>query len=218
MLHTGLQNLDGFLSGGIPKGAITDVFGAYGTGKTQMLFQVSSNAVRKNYHVLYVDTSGSFRPERIIEFHRNDESAMDMLEKIDVLRVTNTAEQIKSLQIIRESDFDLILIDNVTDLFSYEYNYPEQMFEKNMLFMKYMHGLASHAIDQKISIMVTNTVRQIDDTEIENMHTAIDLFTHIKICLFRNGANLFGKASWLQHSLDFSYELNPDGLADVEAI
>lgn len=219
MLSTGLHRLDEFLSGGIPGGVITDIFGSNGTGKTQLLFQLSLNAIQKNDRVLYVDTSGSFRPERIIEIQKQDRSALNVLDNIAVLRVTNTHEQIKSLQIINDSDFELVLVDNVTDLFSYEYQSNERTFEKNLLFMQYMHGLSLHAIGKKIPIVVTNMIRQAGDREIENMQSAVDLFTHIKINLFRDQANFFGKIAWLQNSFNFSYKINPNGLADsAEAI
>lgn len=214
MLSTGLQKLDGLLSGGIPECTITDIFGSNGTGKTQLLFQLSLNATKKNHRVLYVDTSGSFRPERIVRFQKND-STIDILDRIAVLRVTNTHEQMRSLQTIHESDFDLVLVDNVTDLFSYEYQSKEQIFEKNLLFTQYMYGLSLHAISKKIPVVITNMVRQLDYVEVENMHTAIDLFTHIKIHLSRSSPNFSGEVAWLEKSFSFSYNICPDGLADA---
>lgn len=219
MISTGLQRLDEFLPGGMPGGVITDIFGPHGTGKTQFLFQLSFNAAKSdNGRVLYVDTSGRFRPERIIEIQKQNGSAPD-IDKITVLRVTNTSEQVGSLRIIDDSDFDAVLVDNITDLFSYEYQSGEQAFERNMLFMQYMRGLSLHAIDKKIPIVVTNMVRQVDDKETENMQTAIDPFTHIKIRLSRDGAKLSGRAAWLQKRLDFSYRIHRRGLLDAaEAI
>lgn len=216
MFPTGLQQLDEFLSGGIHEGIITDIFGPSSTGKTQLLFQLSSNALKNNNKILYVDTSGNFRPERILELNN---LTSDILDKITVLRVTNTHEQIKSLCVINESNFDLILIDNVTELFSYEYWYTEKMFDRNRIFMQYMHDLSLHAIEKKIPIVVTNTVRQINDDIIENMQTAIDPFTHVKIGLSKNETHLLGRAAWLQNIINFSFKIDFDGLTDIsEAI
>src|SRR3989304_1927224 len=114
MISTGLQQLDEFLSGGIPNGGI-------GTGKTQLLFQICINAIKNGGNVLYQDTTGSFRPERILEIQKQQNLTFDILEKITVSRLTNTSEQIKSIDIMNISDFSLIVIDNITDLFSYEY-------------------------------------------------------------------------------------------------
>ncbi|MCY4491565.1 MAG: AAA family ATPase [Thaumarchaeota archaeon] len=219
MLPTRLAKLDEFLSGGIPEGVITDVFGPHGTGKTQFLFQLSANAILEGRNVLYVDTSGSFRPERIVEIQRQAGRTSDTLDEIEVLRVTNTHDQIKSLQVVRESKFHLILIDSITDLFSYEYQNSNRTFEKNIAFMQYMYGLSLHAICKKIPIVVTNTIRHIDGRQIESMQTAIDMSTHIKIRLSRDDAGFIGNASWLQNSIKFPYIITSAGLTDVsEAI
>ena len=219
MFSTGLQKLDEFLSGGVPGGVITDIFGSSGTGKTQLLFQLSLNAIKENAKILYVDTSGSFRPERIIEIQKQTHHALNRLDNIAVLRVTNTHDQINSLQIINESDFDLVLVDNITDLFSYEYQNSERTFEKNLMFMQYMRGLSLYAIGKKIPIVVTNMVRSMDEKEVENMQTAIDPFIQIKISLFRGHSNFFGNAAWMQNSFGFSYKINSGGLTDTaEAI
>ncbi len=71
MISTGLQKLDEFLSGGIPDGVIVDIFGGNGTGKTQLLLQLSINSIKNGGHVLYLDTTGEFRPERILEIQNN---------------------------------------------------------------------------------------------------------------------------------------------------
>ncbi|PIN84487.1 MAG: recombinase RecA, partial [Nitrosopumilales archaeon CG11_big_fil_rev_8_21_14_0_20_33_24] len=92
MISTGLQKLDDFLSGGIPDGVITDIYGASGTGKTQLLFQICINAIKNGGNVLYQDTTGSFRPERILEIQKQQNLTFDILEKITVSRITNTSE------------------------------------------------------------------------------------------------------------------------------
>ena len=184
MISTGLQKLDKFLLGGIPNNVIVDVFGGNGTGKTLFLLQLAINSIKNGGNVLYLDTTGGFRPERIIEIQKELEIEMNLLEKITVSRITNTSEQIKSINNLEQSNFSLIVIDNITDLFSYEYQKDESIFEKNLLFMKYMHELSKFAIRKKIPIIVTNMIRIVNDTEVENMQNAIDPYTHIKIHLF----------------------------------
>jgi len=214
MISTGLQKLDKFLSGGIPDGVIVDIFGGRGTGKTLLSFQLMINSIKNGGNVLYLDTSGGFRPERILEIQKELKMDIDLLEKITVSRITNTSEQIKSLQNIVENNFSLIVIDNITDLFSYEYQSDESIFEKNSLFMKYMHELSKFAITNKIPIVVTNMIRTIDDKEVENMQSAIDLFTHIKIHLFKNSSNFNGKIYWALKKENFSYTVTKIGLSE----
>jgi len=214
MISTGLQQLDEFLSGGIPHGVITDIYGGSGTGKTQLLFQICINAIKNGGNVLYQDTTGSFRPERILEIQKQQNLTFDILEKITVSRITNTSEQIKSIDIMNVSNFSLIVIDNITDLFSYEYPKEDAIFEKNSLFIKYVHNLSLVAINKKIPIIITNMIRNIEGTEMENMRTAIDLFTHIKIKLTKISSKFHGEIRWLLHQTHFSYKIDAAGLSD----
>lgn len=214
MISTGLQKLDEFLSGGIPNGVITDIYGGSGTGKTQLLFQICINAIKNGGTVLYQDTTGSFRPERILEIQKQQNLTFNILEKITISRITNTSEQIKSVDIMNNSNFSLIVIDNITDLFSYEYSKEETTFEKNSLFTKYIHKLSLVAINKKIPIVITNMIRNIEGSEMENMRTAIDLFTHIKIKLTKTQSKFHGKIWWLLNKSDFSYKIHSAGLSD----
>ena len=214
MIYTGLQKLDDFLSGGIPPGVIVDIFGENGTGKTLLLLQLSINSIKTGGNVLYLDTTGGFRPERILEIQKESEIRINLLEKIMVSRITNTAEQIKSLKDLEKNNFSLIVIDNITDLFSYEYPNDDSIFEKNSLFMKYMHELSKFAITKKIPIVITNMVRNIEGREIENMKNAIDPFTHIKIHLFKNSSKFTGQIYWALKKESFSYTISKIGISD----
>jgi DNA repair protein RAD51 len=214
MISTGLQKLDEFLSGGIPSGIITDIYGANGTGKTQLLLQISINAIKNGGTVLYLDTTGGFRPERILEMKKNQDFDFNILDKITVSRITNTSEQINSIKNLKNVNFSLIVIDNITDLFSYEYKTEKSTFKKNSLFMKHLHDLSSIAINKNIPIVITNMIRNIDDKQVENMRKATDLFTHIKIKLSKNSSKYYGEVDWLLNHQTFSYVIGVHGLSE----
>ena len=108
----------------------------------------------------------------------------------------------------------MIVIDNVTDLFSYEYQKNESTFVKNSIFMRYMHELSKLAIRKKIPIVITNMIRAIDGREIENMKNAIDPSTHIKIHLYKNSSKFEGKIYWALNKQGFSYKIHTLGLSD----
>jgi len=214
MISTGLQKLDKFLSGGIPSSVITDIYGANGTGKTQLLLQISINVVKNGGTVLFLDTTGGFRPERILEMQKYRNLEIDILDKITVSRITNTSEQINSIKNLKQVNFSLIVIDNITDLFSYEYKTGESVFKKNSLFMKHLHDLSLISIDNNIPIVITNMIRNIDDKDVENMRKAIDLFTHIKIKLSKNSSKYHGEVNWLLNHHTFSYVIDTSGLSE----
>ena len=217
MISTGLKELDEFLLGGIQNGVITDIYGAGGTGKTQLLLQICINSIRNGGHVLYLDTTGGFRPERILEMQISQNLESDLLDKITVLRITNTSEQIHSLEKISDK-FSLVAIDNITDLFSYEYKTENSLFQKNSLFMKFMHQLSSIAITKKIPIVVTNMIRNIDGKEIENMKSAIDPFTHVKIKLSKTSSKFECETSWLLNKNHLYYKIDKNGISTSEDI
>ncbi len=214
MISTGLQKLVKFLSGGIPSSVITDIYGANGTGKTQLLLQISINVVKNGGTVLFLDTTGGFRPERILEMQKFQNLEVNVLDKITVSRITNTSEQINSINNLKQVNFSLIVIDNITDLFSYEYKTGESVFKKNSLFMKHMHDLSLIAINNNIPIVITNMIRNIDDKDVENMRKAIDLFTHIKIKLSKNSSKHHGDVNWLLNHQTFSYIIDASGLSE----
>ena len=216
MISTGLKKIDDFLSGGIPDGVIVDIFGGNGTGKTQLLLQLSINSIKNGGKVLFLDTTGGFRPERILEIQKKSNSNLNLLNKILVSRITNTSEQINSIKNFTENNFSLIVIDNITDLFSYEYKNNQSIFKKNSLFMKYMRELSLYAVTHKVPIVITNMIRNSNEQEVENMSTAIDLFTHIKIHLFKNSSIYNGEISSPFNKENFSYTITSSGLSDAE--
>lgn len=211
MISSGFTKLDNFLNGALPIGAIVDIFGASGTGKTLLLLQIAVNAT-KTGNVLYLDTTGGFRPERILELQNKQNLEFDALERINVYRVTNTLEQFRALEKIKNSNFSIVLIDNITDLFSYEYPNEKSTFEKNSLFMKFMHEISYIAIHKKIPVVVTNMIRYIDGKELENMSHAIDLYTHIKVKLSKNNSKFSGQVEWLENKLEFTYSIASKGI------
>ena len=216
MISTGLKKIDDFLSGGIPNGVIVDIFGGNGTGKTQLLLQLSINSIKNGGKVLFLDTTGGFRPERILEIQKKSNSNLNLLNNILVSRITNTSEQINSIKNFKENNFSLIIIDNITDLFSYEYKNNQSVFKKNSLFMKYMRELSLYAVTHKVPIVITNMIRNSNEQEVENMSTAIDLFTHIKIHLFKNLSIYNGEISSPFNKENFSYTITSSGLSDTE--
>ena len=214
MIKTGLKELDQFLGGGIKDGLITSISGQSATGKTQLAFQICLNALDNGKEILFHDTTGEFRPERLVEMMQFQKINPSLLDKIKVNRITNTVEQLQSLSGVALENYSLLIIDNVTDLFSFEYSKKEQFFEKNISFMKYMHNLSSIATGVKIPIIVTNTVRSINKHEKENLEESISMYIHTKIKLSKNGNGYLCQALSPFDDKQFQYTITPKGLTD----
>ena len=186
MITTGFGKLDELLGGGIRGGVITDIFGPSGSGKTQLLLQICVNSLVHGRTILYQDTTGSFRPERLIELLKAKGMDHKLLDKVIVGRITNTAEQLKYVDKILEiENLNLVVIDNITDLFSFEYSKESNSLTKHIAFMEYMHKLAHVTIKKQIPVVVTNITRKSDDEERESLSRSISMFTHQKISLIK---------------------------------
>lgn len=214
MIPTGIKKLDDILGGGIKNGIITDIHGAAGTGKTQLAMQIAINSVLEGGLVFFHDTTGNFRPERMLEMLKAKNYDYDILQKIQVARITNVSEQKQNLKKIQKNNYSLIIIDNIAELFSFEFSKDSQLLEKNTSFMKYMHDLALLAIEKNIPIIITNGIRHFDNTEKEILEKAVSMFTHVKIKLTKNEKSFTGKVSTAVSQNDFNYLISSNGLED----
>ena len=214
MIKTGLKELDQFLGGGIKEGLVTNISGQSATGKTQLAFQICLNALHSGKDVLFQDTTGEFRPERLVEMMQLRKINPSLLDKIKVSRITNTAQQIQCFSKIPLKSYSLIIVDSVTDLFSFEYSKKEQTLEKYISFMKYMHNLSSIAIDDKIPIIVTNIVRTVNKHEKENLEESISMYIHTKLKLSKNNNGYSCQAISPFANKQFQYTITSKGLTD----
>lgn len=220
MIKTGLEKLDDVLGGGIKSGIITDIFGASGTGKSQLALQIMTNSLLEGGTTFYQDTTGNFRPERILEMFKPKGLDPNLLDKITVGRITNTSEQLDNISKIYESNFSLVVVDNVSDLFSFEYSKEGQTLEKTNQFAQYMRELSKAALDKNIPIIIVNMIRKMDDKEQENLEPIVSLFTHTKIKLAKKSTNYEGQVilSPLKKN-QFWYKITKEGLIEMtEAI
>lgn len=220
MIKTGLGKLDEILGGGIRGGIITDIFGAGGTGKTQLILQIMVNSLLEGGTIFYQDTTGGFRPERLVELLKSKGLENNLLDKIKVARITNTSEQFGYISKITDSDFSLVIIDNVTDLFSFEYSKDDQTLEKTTQFAKYMRELAKTTIEKQVPLITVNMVRRIAENEQENLDPIISLFTHVKIRLSKNKTGYEGLVYLSpMKKQSFRYKITKEGLVELpEAI
>ena len=217
MITTELKKLDRILGGGVKHGTITDIFGFRGTGKTQMALQISLDPLKDGKNVLFVDTTGDFRPERILEIIKNRNLDDSLLNRLRFARVTNTAEQIGLIQKIKKiDDVLLLIIDNVTDLFSFEYPRKEQFNLQQQKFMNYMHGLAELAIDKKIPVVITNQLMKANNIEYEKLNYSISNYTHQKIKLEKQKDHYLGTVSSPSSpNTQFFYKIEKTGLVET---
>ena len=150
-ISTGSKAIDALLGGGVRTGMITDVYGESGSGQSQLCFTLCANCAKDAASTLFIDTAGTFRPERIKEISGSQLA----LEKITYIRAFTTIDQSNAIKKILEVRPMLVVIDSLTSLFSTEYSGPE----RHRALMKYLHELAVLAINSRCAIVITNMVR-----------------------------------------------------------
>ena len=125
-ISTGCRALDDVLGGGIETQAVTEFVGEFGAGKTQLCHQLAVMVqlpVDKgglSGKAVYIDTEGTFRPERIIQIaqYRGIEPR-EALKNIIYARIYDPATLLASIKEIdrRIKEVKLIIIDNLASPF-----------------------------------------------------------------------------------------------------
>ena len=159
IISTGSLSLDRLLGGGIRTGLLTDVYGPSGTGKSQLCFSLCVNSakyLKQKEMIMFIDTVGTFRPERVSEIARQ-ETNNEILDKIIFIRAFSTNDQIKSLRKIYDIKPLLIIIDSATSLFSSEYRGAS----RHLVLMNHLHELSFAAINLDCAVVITNMVRNV---------------------------------------------------------
>ena len=162
-LKTGSETLDSLLNGGVGKGYITDFYGPRSSGKSQLCFQFALNNSAAEKNTLFIDTLGSFRPERIKQMaqHRNLE-AEKILDRIFVLRCFTVDQQLtipqKIIEFLKEMQASLVVIDDITNNFVASKT-EETNIELRSLFTKHLHEISHLAAEHSLFMVTTNSVR-----------------------------------------------------------
>ena len=131
-LSSGAQSLDELLGGGFETQSICEVFGEFGSGKTQIGHQLAVNTLLPvdqgglGGEVFYIDTEDTFRPERIAQMANGiGIDPNEALERIHVARAYNSAHQMLLVDEIKRMsksvDVKLIIVDSLTSHFRAEY-------------------------------------------------------------------------------------------------
>jgi len=165
-IKTGSSNIDNMMFGGFETGAITECFGQYGSGKTQIghMLAVSCQKEEPDAVAVYIDTENTFRPERIIQFANGLELEPDkVLENIKVARAFNSDHQMilaeKVEDLIKEGlKVRIIIVDSLTAHFRAEFVGRGTLAERQQKINKHMHTLAMLADKYNLCVYVTNQV------------------------------------------------------------
>jgi len=168
-LTTGSKAFDELLGGGLETQSIIEMFGEFGSAKTQVCFQLAVNATLPeedggfDSDVLIIDSENTFRPERIIQMaeHLGVDPA-ETLKRIHVARAFNSQHQIllvdKAIELAQDKKIKLLIVDSLTSHFRAEYIGRGALAERQQTLNRHMHDLLNFATLNNAVIAVTNQV------------------------------------------------------------
>ncbi|RLF19537.1 MAG: DNA repair and recombination protein RadA [Thermoprotei archaeon] len=168
-LTTGCKALDDLLMGGIETQAITELVGEYGVGKTQLAHQLCVTVQLPKEKgglegsALYIDTEGTFRPERILQMSETfGLNGKEVLDNIIYARAYNSDHQIliieEAADVVKENNVKLIVIDSLISHFRGEYLGRETLAIRQQRLNKHIHQLLRLADVYNLAVVVTNQV------------------------------------------------------------
>jgi DNA repair protein RadA len=191
-ISTNNKELDDLLGGGIETGSITEFFGEFRTGKTQIMHQlcVTVQLPREQGglegNALYIDTEGTFRPERIIQMSEAlDVDYNKILKNIVFGRAYNSDHQIllvkDAANIIKEKNIKLIIVDSLIGHFRSEYIGRGTLANRQQCINQHLHDLLRLCdIYPELAVCVTNQVSSKPDVFYGNptTHTGGHIVAH----------------------------------------
>lgn len=170
-ITTGSKNFDELLGGkGIESRAITEAFGAFGSGKTQLGLTLAVNTQLPedkggvSGKTVFIDTEGTFRPARIKQIAEGmGANSEKVLKNILVARAFNSDHQILLLEKVSEmikagEPIKLMIIDSLTAHFRAEYAGRGQLADRQQKLNRYMHDLMKLSETHNLAVYVTNQV------------------------------------------------------------
>jgi len=170
-ITTGSQNLNELLGGkGIESRAITEAFGAYGSGKTQLGLCLAVNAQLPKEQggasgkTVFIDTEGTFRPSRVKQIAEGlGANPEKVLKNIFVARAFNSDHQMLLLEKVGEmikngEPIKLMIVDSLTAHFRAEFSGRGQLADRQQKLNRYMHELMKIAETHNLAVYVTNQV------------------------------------------------------------
>ena len=168
-LTSGTSAMDELLGGGFETQSICEVFGEFGSGKTQIGHQLAVNTILPtsqgglNGEVFYIDTEDTFRPERIAQMAEAvGMDPQDALDRIHVARAYNSAHQMLLVDEIKRMaksiDVKLVIVDSLTSHFRAEFVGRGMLASRQQKLNKHLKELKQLSDVQNALVLVTNQV------------------------------------------------------------
>jgi len=179
-ITTGSKELDKLLNGGIETGSITELFGEFRTGKSQLCHtlavtcQLPIDNGGAEGKCLFIDTEGTFRPERLLAVaERYGLQGNDVLDNVAYARAYNSDHQMTLLTqaaaMMSESRYAVIIVDSATACYRTDYSGRGELSARQMHLAQCLRQLLKLSDEFGVAVVVTNqVVAQVDGASMFN--------------------------------------------------
>ena len=168
-ITSGSKELDTLLGGGFESNSITELFGEFRTGKTQICHtlcvtcQLPKSDGGGEGKAIYIDTEGTFRPEKLASIaERFGLDPKETIENVYYARAYNSDHQNRLLMqvcaLMCEHKFSLLVVDSATALYRTDYSGRAELSNRQMSLAKFLRNLQKIADEHKIVVVITNQV------------------------------------------------------------
>ncbi|KAG4430228.1 Meiotic recombination protein dmc1 [Cadophora sp. M221] len=168
-ISTGSKQLDAALNGGFQTMSISEVYGEFRCGKTQLahtmsvIAQLPKEMGGAEGKVAYIDTEGTFRPERIQEIaERFGVDPDQACENIAYARAQNSEMQIELLEGLAANfatnEYRLLVIDSVMSLYRTDYSGRGELSERQQVLGQFLRRATQMAEEFNLCVLMTNQV------------------------------------------------------------
>ncbi len=169
-ISTGSKAFDGMLGGGIETGAITEAYGAFGSGKTSLAHQLAINVQLSREQggaegiAVWIDTEGTLRPEYLVRLANAKKlNEKEALKNFRGIRAFNSDHQMllaeKVEDLIKQGlPVKLLIIDSLMSHFRSDFQGRGMLADRQQKLNKHMHSLLRLAHTYSIAIYATNQV------------------------------------------------------------
>ncbi|GKZ88896.1 meiotic recombination protein dmc1 [Aspergillus niger] len=169
-ISTGSKQFDSILGGGFQSMSISEVFGEFRCGKTQLshtmsvVAQLPKELGGAGGKVAYIDTEGTFRPERIAQIaERFGVDADAAQENIAYARALNSEHQLELLNTLSKEfaggEYRLLIIDSIMNCFRVDYCGRGELADRQQKLNQFLMKLAHMAEEFNICVLMTNQVQ-----------------------------------------------------------
>ncbi|MEM2906011.1 MAG: ATPase domain-containing protein [Candidatus Bathyarchaeia archaeon] len=159
-IPTGCPSLDRALGGGLPRGAVSLLYGEAGAGKTSLAVQCTVLCAKRGEKALYVDSGGGFNVERLAQMAA--EALPEVMENLVVFTPQSFQEQILLAETIDRyvaRKTTLAVFDTVTGLYRLELSGVHETFASNRQLNRMMAYLKQLAVARGVAVMAISQVR-----------------------------------------------------------